>query len=81
MCLLHLAVRQLPSGKILILIGNGEDGKSMMGVLEKCALGSINVGNIEYTVFLEKEEFRKSTQFAADKVAVRIQEASSEKHI
>ena len=47
----------------------------MMEVLENCALGLINVGNIEYTVFLEKEEFRKSTQFAAYKVAVRIHES------
>ena len=53
----------------------------MMGFLEKCAFGSINVGNIECTVFLEKEEFRKIMQFATDKVAVKIQEASSEKHI
>ena len=54
MCLLHLAIRQLPTGKILILIGKGEDGKTMHGNLEKCTLGSANVGNVDFSVFLDR---------------------------
>ena len=44
-------------------------------------LGSHNVGNIDFNVFTRKDEFLKSTMFAADKIAVRIQEASTEKTI
>ena len=81
MCLLHLAIRQLPTGKILILIGKGEDGKTMHGNLEKCTLGSANVGNVNFSVFLDRTEFRRSTQSAKGKIAVRIQESQSDSPI
>lgn len=72
MCLLHLAVRRIPSGKMLILIGNGEDGKTMQGYLDKCMLGQNNVGNIDFSVFVDRQEFRKSTKAASGKIATRI---------
>ena len=71
-CLLHLGVRRLPSGKMLVLVGEGEDGKSMQGLLDRCALGSQNIGNIDFSVFTDKTEFRKSTQDAKEKIGVRL---------
>ena len=67
-CMLHLAVRRIPSGKILFLLGNGGDGKSMSAVLDKCTIGQNNYGNLDFGVFQDKNEFRKSTKFAVDKV-------------
>ena len=41
-------------------------------------LGAENYGNLEFAVFQDRGEFRKSTQFGVEKVEVRIQEASAE---
>ena len=80
-CLLHLGVRQLPSGKMIILIGQGEDGKSMQGLIDRCALGSNNIGNIDFSIFLDRNEFRKSTREARNKIGVRLYEGQADKPV
>ena len=34
MCFYHLALRQVDSGRMLFLVGNGGNGKGMLGLLE-----------------------------------------------
>ena len=50
----------------------------MSAVLDKCTIGQNNYGNLDFGVFQDKNEFRKSTKFAVDKVQTRIQEATAE---
>ena len=53
----------------------------MHGNLENCMLGSANVGNVDFSFFLDRTEFRRSTQSAKGKIAARIQESQSDSPI
>ena len=53
----------------------------MEGVLEKSLLGNDNWAALDFNVFVEKQEFRKSGHFAWNKIAIRVQESSNDKLI
>lgn len=57
---MHLALRQMPTGKILFIVGQGGDGKGMHGLLDQSALGPSNVGHIDFNIFSDRSEFRRS---------------------
>ena len=37
--MLHLAIKKIPTGKILFEVGGGGDGKAMEAILERNVLG------------------------------------------
>ena len=47
-------------------------------MVRQCMLGENNVGNLDFTVFVDRIEFRRSTQSATGKIAIRIQESQSD---
>ena len=79
--LTHLALNRIPTGKMLFMIGKGGDGKGMDAVLEGSLFGEENHTNLDFSVFTDRSEFRKSAGAAHNKIAVRVQECSSTKAI
>ena len=55
-------------------IGKGGDEKGMEAYLDRSVLGEDQSATLDCGVFLDRQEFRKSAEFAWNKANVRIQE-------
>ena len=45
----------------MILVGKGGDGKNIHAILEKIMFGMDNVGFVDFSAFIDKTKFMKST--------------------
>ena len=81
LAMIHLAIKQVPTGRILFEIGKGGDGKSLFALLEKSLLGEENFAILDNSIFLDRSEFRRSAHFGCNKIALRFQEFTNEKNI
>lgn len=70
--MMYLTIRKIPTGKMLFLVGEGGDGKSMDAILERTVFGENNCATLDSGVFTERSEFRKSAHVAWNKLCVRI---------
>ena len=61
---LHAAVQKVSTSKMLIEIGKGGDGKGMEAYLERGLLGEHHSSTLDCSLFLDRQEFRKSGHFA-----------------
>ena len=73
-----LAVNEVPTSKMLFLIGEGGDGKSMDAILERNVLGENNCTTLDCGVFTDRQELRKSAHFGLNKLSIRVQEFTSQ---
>ena len=73
LCFLRAAFSKVCTGKMLLEIGAGGDGKGMEAYLDKNLLGEHQTATLDCGVFLDPQEFRKSGEFACRKCNVRIQ--------
>ena len=73
LCFLRAAFSKVCTGKMLLEIGAGGDGKGMEAYLDKNLLGEHQTTTLDCGVFLDPQEFRKSGEFACGKCNVRIQ--------
>ncbi|CAL1142580.1 unnamed protein product [Cladocopium goreaui] len=62
------------TSKMIFEIGKGGDGKGMEAYLDRAVLGEDQSATLDCGVFLDRQEFRKSAEFAWNKANVRIQE-------
>ena len=74
LCFLHAAFKKVCTSKILFEIGKGGSGKGMEAYLEKALFSDPQSATLDCGVFLDRQEFRKSAEFAWNKANVRIQE-------
>ena len=74
LCFLHAAFKKACTGKMMFEVGKGGDGKGMEAYLEKAMLGEDESATLDWGDFLDRQEFRKSAEFAWNKANVRIQE-------
>ena len=77
--MIHLAIKKVPSGKMLFEIGTGGDGKGMEAILERNLLGEDNCASLDFGIFADRAECRKSAHFALNKLYMRIQEFNNQK--
>ena len=54
LALFKLAIRKIPTGKMIFEIGNGGDGKSINSILERNLFGTINSCVLDCAVFTDK---------------------------
>lgn len=64
MVLFHLALKRIPTGKIVYEVGRGGDGKGCEAILDRNVLGDENFTTIDCAVFTDRSEFRRSAGFA-----------------
>ncbi|CAL1131577.1 unnamed protein product, partial [Cladocopium goreaui] len=74
LCFLHAAFKKACTSKMIFEIGKGGDGKGMEAYLDRAVLGEDQSATLDCGVFLDRQEFRKSAEFAWNKANVRIQE-------
>lgn len=74
LCFLHAAFKKVCTSKMIFEIGKGGDGKGMEAYLEKALFSSDQSATLDCGVFLDRQEFRKSAEFAWNKANVRVQE-------
>ena len=73
-CFLHAAFKRVSTSKFFFEIGKGGSGKGMEAYLEKVLFGDPQSAALDCGVFLDRQEFRKSAEFAWNKANVRVQE-------
>ncbi|CAL1171366.1 unnamed protein product [Cladocopium goreaui] len=78
LCFLHAAFKKACTSKMIFEIGKGGDGKGMEAYLDRAVLGEDQSATLDCGVFLDRQEFRKSAEFAWNKANVRIQELNFE---
>ncbi len=73
-----LALKAIGSGRWIIKLGKGGDGKGKEWILICGVLGEDNTTTMDVSCFVKKEEFRKSAHLAWGKAAVCVQESTSQ---
>ena len=74
LCFVHAAFKKTCTLKMVFEIGRGGDSKGMEAYLERALLGPDESATLDCGVFLDRQEFPKSSEFAWNKANARIQE-------
>ncbi len=73
-----LALKAVGSGRWIVKLGKGGDGKGKEWLLTCGVLGEENATTMDVSCFVRREEFRKSAHLAWGKAAVCVQESTSQ---
>ena len=66
-----ILLQNVPTGKMIFLIGFGGDGKGMEGLLYKTVLCSTNFASINCGKLTERAELRRSSHFGWNKKMIK----------